>query len=247
MKTFQTYTGGHPFQLDDIKHVQASFVEFIEGCFIRMGSPAGQACILVGCEITGSIPLRYVSAGWVFFANQVLRVSASTITGTDAHVVITFATTVISPSPVVYSDASSNNCHQDIIGIVASTNDPSNPFAMYLQSSPRWGDVPWITPSLPSDFLAGPVAGTVAGPQFRKVIGSRVELQGSIKGNSSSPLSSTLFTLPVGFRPSRRMRFVVPGTVLSVVDVETNGDVNCSPVPPTGQDIYLDGIAFDGQ
>lgn len=247
MKFLETYQGGHPFQLDDLKHVQAALAEFVEGVFVRVGSPSGQPCILVGCEITGSIPNRSVSAGWVFFANRVLRVDAATITGSNPYIVIAPASDVLAPSPVVYSNAVPRNCHMDYKGVAGSTPTTGIPTVMYLDGAPRWGDMPWINAALPADFLPGPVAGPVAGPQYRKTIGSHVQLQGAVKGNTASPITSTLFTLPAGYRPARRMRFVVAGSSTSIVDVETNGDVNCNPTPATGQDIYLDGIMFDGQ
>lgn len=247
MRFLETYQGGHPFQLDDLKHVQTAFTEFVEGCVARMGSPAGQPCILTGCEITGTAPTRFVAAGWVYWGNKVYRVPAATITGSQAHIIAVPNSLVYPPSPVMYSNAVSRNVHMDYIMTATSTNDPAVVLAIYLDTAPRWAGGAWIAPTLPADFLAGPLSGPTAGPGYRKALFGRVELRGAIKGNTSSPITNTLFTLPAGYRPAHRMRFVVAGSSISTLDVEVNGDVNCNPVPATGQDIYLDGVVWEAR
>jgi hypothetical protein len=247
MKFFETYQGGHPFQLDDLRHVQSSFIEFIEQCFTRMGSPAGQPCILTGCEITGTAPTRQVAAGWVYWGNKVYRVPAATITGSHPHIILAPNGVVNSPSPVLYTNAVSRNCHMDYIMVANSTPDPNLITVMYLSSARRWANLAWTTPALPPEFLAGPATGPTAGPAYRKALFGRVELKGAIRGNAASAISTTLFTLPPGHRPARRVRFIVAGTSISMIDIETFGDVNAFPVPLTGQDIYLDGIMFDAE
>jgi len=84
-------------------------------------------------------------------------------------------------------------------------------------------DSGWIEPTLNSPYtnFGSPYGNT----QYRK-IGDNVNIQGLVYINSASS-GSVIFTLPSGYRPSRRLVFgqATANTSITRIDVRTNGDV----------------------
>ena len=69
----------------------------------------------------------------------------------------------------------------------------------------------------------GNYGGSEATAAFYKHI-DRVYIKGSVTGGSSS---TTIFTLPEGYRPSELIRFAIPDSTVSVevLSIDTNGQV----------------------
>lgn len=109
----------------------------------------------------------------------------------------------------------------------------------------------WHNASLVGNFTAG--TGT---PRYRLEPNGAglVRLDGTVNTTAATLANATMFTLPVGYRPSVSKRFegvssssgynaANPGTTL--VQVLTTGVVQCVPVCNAGsQQIVLDGITF---
>lgn len=89
--------------------------------------------------------------------------------------------------------------------------------------------------------------GTVS---FRKIAGGLVLLRGSVTAKKApaaaplTPLPSTAFTLPPGYRPGATMTFVGKGTSSTAV---SNATVTTAGVVTLTDNITLDGICFLGE
>lgn len=97
---------------------------------------------------------------------------------------------------------------------------------------------PWVTPSLPSGWLAD----IDYEAQYRLKEGV-VYLRGRLSTLGSS--GSVIFTLPEGMRPDRDMRLVAStgaSTYPCALVVEADGDVR--PYYSAGSTITLDGVSF---
>jgi len=102
-------------------------------------------------------------------------------------------------------------------------------------------DSGWQLPSLLNGFSNFNVAsGTYQVARFRK-INDFVFIEGFIKGGTNN---QTIFTLPVGFRPSKRLVFSVSINNNSIgrIDIEANGNV--SSVLTNATWTSLSGISF---
>ena len=101
----------------------------------------------------------------------------------------------------------------------------------------------WATPSLSSSWVSDTGAGESA-PQYRRDISGKVIFRGHASGGTSY---SSLFTLPVGFRPPHRMRFVVMTLAgIATITIDTAGVVYVLDAAGTSPKyVSLDGISFD--
>lgn len=121
---------------------------------------------------------------------------------------------------------------------VSSIQDPQNSTTAITIASDGTVTMPendsgWITPTLNSPFthydtnLFGPV-------EYRK-IGDIVNIQGLLNVNNASN-QSTIFTLPVGYRPKKRLIFTVENgnLVTARVDIFPDGDVDAQSMANTG-------------
>jgi len=80
-------------------------------------------------------------------------------------------------------------------------------------------------------------------PRYYKDHNGRVHLEGCVKRTSGT--GPNPFTLPVGYRPSKSLGFVVPLSGSPVVIlVEFDGDIDASEYTTNGELLFLDGISF---
>jgi hypothetical protein len=99
----------------------------------------------------------------------------------------------------------------------------------------------WITPTLISGWVN--VGGIYTTCQYMKDQFGFVHLKGRI---SSGTFAAPLFTLPIGYRPSKIMNFAVPSAgEFGQLTVQDNGVV----IPQVGKNssFHLDGITFRGE
>ncbi len=95
-------------------------------------------------------------------------------------------------------------------------------------------DSGWIEPTLNSPFTNFTANTDFAPVEYRK-IGNIVNIQGLINANSASN-ASTIFTLPVGYRPKKRLIFTVENgnQVTSRIDIFSNGEVEAHSLANSG-------------
>jgi hypothetical protein len=95
-------------------------------------------------------------------------------------------------------------------------------------------DSGWIEITLNSPFTAFTVSTDFGNPEYRK-IGNIVNIQGLVNANSASN-ASTIFTLPVGYRPKKRLIFTMENgnNVQARVDIHSNGNVEAHAIANNG-------------
>lgn len=100
------------------------------------------------------------------------------------------------------------------------------------------GDEDYIAPTFSGTWVNEGTTYNDAG--YYRERGGRVHLKGVIK---SGTINTTAFTLPTGYRPSRRQIFIAnTNTGIGRLDVDTNGNV----IPVSGGTTWfsLDGLSF---
>ncbi|UZJ23721.1 hypothetical protein RHODO2019_10930 [Rhodococcus antarcticus] len=84
-------------------------------------------------------------------------------------------------------------------------------------------DIGWQIPTLLNGWV--PYGFGYVGPRFRKLSNGQVELQGLARGTT---INTTLFVLPVGYRPSDRL--LIPALCdpnnAARIDILNNGEVS---------------------
>jgi hypothetical protein len=75
MKKINPQTGGHPFRLDDVIHVQNGLIENSAGLASAFNN--GNAIALQGCVVTGIN--HNVSAGYIYYNNEIFKVPATSV------------------------------------------------------------------------------------------------------------------------------------------------------------------------
>jgi microcystin-dependent protein len=108
MEKLNIFTGGHPFQVDDLVTMQAGTIDALNGICAGLGNPFS-AYILTGCVHTGLV----MSAGYIFFQGEVFPVDSQAFPfltiGQSMYWVV--QEVVIAPSPVTYQNLSVQNVH----------------------------------------------------------------------------------------------------------------------------------------
>ncbi|GMV19033.1 MAG: hypothetical protein AMXMBFR56_72570 [Polyangiaceae bacterium] len=125
---------------------------------------------------------------------------------------------------------------------------PSTAGAWHVDSV-RFVDVgeSWIAPTYNGSWID--VGGAwMAGGYYRDPLG-RIHLRGLAKWNAGGPLAATIFTLPVGYRPSASLQYPVRmGTgVFSYLTIDSAGVVQYGGgvLADAQGSITLDGVHFD--
>ena len=104
--------------------------------------------------------------------------------------------------------------------------------------------VGWQTPSFGSNWTH--YGGAYGNVYFRR-FGDLVNLTGLVKVAANATASTTLFTLPAGYRPAKQLLFLVMTSVGPTrVDIDTSGNVQTvgATFNTAGQWVSVDGINF---
>ena len=122
---------------------------------------------------------------------------------------------------------------------VSSIQDPTNSNTAITIASDGTVTMPendsgWITATLSSPFTNFSADASFTPVEYRK-IGDIVNIQGLMDANSASN-GSTIFTLPVGYRPKKRLIFTVENgnTVTARVDIFSDGIVQAHNMANNG-------------
>ena len=95
-------------------------------------------------------------------------------------------------------------------------------------------DSGWIAATLNSPFANFTGSADFGSVEYRK-IGDIVNVQGLLDANSASD-GSTIFTLPSGYRPKKKLIFTVENgnTVTARIDIHPNGTVEAHAIANNG-------------
>jgi hypothetical protein len=100
----------------------------------------------------------------------------------------------------------------------------------------------WISPTLLSGWVSYGTPVEAAG--YRKTPAGEVQLKGTIK-NGTATTGTTIFTLPVGYRPANQRDFVTVegGNMAARIYVNSSGNVNIAGVTSNGL-LSLESVRF---
>lgn len=102
----------------------------------------------------------------------------------------------------------------------------------------------WHAPSLGTGWASGPSGGTVQAAQYRLDAEDNLVITGTVHTTSTTP-ATTIFTLPVGWRPAKTQRCVgvsnSGGTpTIRYLEINSNGNVAAFPaLTTTNTDVYF--------
>ena len=178
-----------------------------------------------------STDLTKTSAGW----------TADNLIG--CYVLIT-AGTGATKNPVLITDNGTNSIV--VSGWSNGTPDATSTFVIVGSSTSTASDIILLQNSWIS---YDPSENTFSSPRYRKMPDGTVRLKGLIY-NGTTGSNPTLFTLPVGFRPTKQCIFITKcspdDTGHTRIDVAVNGNVSLASYSGTPSSwTSLDGISFD--
>lgn len=135
---------------------------------------------------------------------------------------------------LVYATLTDKLIYNTVISkLKANYNEPWKEIGAALQPAYQNG---WVSAD----------AGLFHKPGFMKDLTGRVSLRGRVSGTASS--GGVIFTLPVGYRPSKRMIFLIPFTNFQLwhLSVNTDGEVFIEAYdgPDPILEFQLDGFNF---
>lgn len=231
-----------PFLATSLAFLQAATQEALNSLAIAMlgdSYSASLVYVLFGCVNTGSGSNFSITAGAVFFNGEVYTVPA--VSGTLAGGNSLYSAVVVTngaPDPTRFSDNSAHNVHNVRQWVIAQAASGSNAYTGWVYLSSVWQFV-------------GTGAGTIAPFQNGwsnqgggstalrcRLIGlQRLMIEGDIVGGTAS----TIFTLPVGYRPvtNKTYRAIADSNSFVVITISTAGVVACDTGSVT---IHLNGI-----
>ena len=131
-----TQPGGFPLTQDQLGYLQAGYTE----CLNALAAMGGSGPFTVnGCSVTktpvsGTIYNYAVTAGWVFYEGNLIKVSASTLTGIDESVDAAYMLITQSATSLVYNNGSTPNVVLDagitLVAQAIGTADDSSHFLL---------------------------------------------------------------------------------------------------------------------
>ena len=247
MKQLKTFTGGHPFNLDDLIHIQdgmnEAIISLVKG--LLSNGAAIPNCVLYGLEETpaGFGNINY-SAGAVIIDGEICQFEAQTINPglivMPSHFVIQISDSFSATNPIVYADASLKNVHLIRKAVIVISAVPTAANEIELNTRKSFIDILKTNMSSTEAWRKVGTLGNPASPGwgwykptseifFRKnIIDNSVDIRGTIvfintNTLSDPPLNYALITLPVGYIPSFNVPFVVP---IKVMGTQYEGNTN---------------------
>jgi len=222
MKTIDfTQPGGFPLTQDQLGYLQEAYEE----CINALAAVGGSGPIVVsGCAITktfvsGTTYNYTISAGWVFYEGDMIRVGAMAVSGVNESVNAVYMLLTPTSTPLTYNNGSTPNVVNDVSGSlqvnVIGTADSATLFLLSeLQPYGREASETHILVSLPSG--EGTITGNI---YYRKNnLNTTLQIRGSLNTATPSDFPATpgvstqiMGTLPVGYRPvSQYASFIAP-------------------------------------
>ena len=212
--------GGFPLTQDQLNYLQLTYQEVIPNLLGFRNPGANVAVRLQGMTIVAGATTT-VSSGWFWYNGSVIYFAGGSWTsiagGNAIYVLITTTTT-----PLTFNDGSTPAVIGDQLGglvqLISSTADGATKFQLgHLQDFCR--ETNWTVETFASYLTGLGASGTI---KYKKdylsntlqIIGDltvtgAISLGGSAGYIDDVGLGTTMFTLPVGYRPSSRASFTV--------------------------------------
>lgn len=234
-------TGKLPIWLDDFQRMQDTLSEAITGIAKLFGQSGSTNCIVSGCSQTSSGTVVTVTTGFILIDGELIYVPGQTYNSSN----------ISNPVLHVITDYDSNGDrntlegsavrpwitkHAEVINFAnLEVNESYVKFGTDIISL-------WMTPGLISswDHINGSTF------QYRKV-NNQLQFKGGLKG---AAFDSTIFTLPIGFRPSliiKKLLFIdISGSPYLYWNLEIGTDgsfkLQSNYGGPDGKDIYINTL-----
>ncbi len=225
--------GGFPLTQDQLGYMQSAYTEAL----VALASVGGTGPIVIsGVEMTRttvSVPTYTysVTAGWVLYNGEMIRVSAGSIT-IDASIATLGFAIIRASAPLTYNDGASYNVVNDVTCALTSNpigaSDDANYFSVgSLRKYGRETTANTLAVStLPAD---GGVSGNI---YYRKnFLNNTLQLSAFIGcanvqnfASVSAPQFYVLGTLPIGYRPAANLYFL--GLPISVYRLKDDLDIS---------------------
>lgn len=203
-----------PFTGPSLAFLQNATLEAISNVVKGLAYPSyssSQVYVLYGCERTGAADgaasgAAAVAAGAVFYNGEVFTVPAFSTTNINSQTLYSaLVSTSVSPDPVLFSDNSSKNVHFQRQWVVSQSGSGSNAQSSWVYlSKPTWN---YIGDSGKPTFKTNWGNYNLLG--YGDPVGYSIDKDGflCLRGiaTNTGNVSPTLFTLPVGFRPTSKV------------------------------------------
>lgn len=272
-KTEFNKLGGFGVVLDDFMFEQVAVREGFTGIMSAFGITEGDPVILSGCAVVG---LNY-TAGYIYFGSEIFRVDAAVVPAVgggealywvvdetyDSAGLKTMEDSTTADTYVVRRAKMEALAAPPVVGLlVADGKTLAEKIEDIINPDSEWHTVGDVGEPAYLNGWANAVAyyggGTSTPFRYRKFGGNRVIFDGIIYNPSYDDAGAHyhVFTLPVGYRPSGLVLYIVPqdprgigpgpNGITARIEIRTNGEVYSYGVISTAQwvRIWLFGISF---
>jgi hypothetical protein len=198
-----------PLKSGSLLHIQDAYKDTfreVMKCVVGSDYDSNKAYILSGCVNTGTLGSYVISAGYIFYANEVYRVPATSFTPAVGETAIVQSAIVnvngTNYDPVQFTDGSSLNVHyENIITIVSGVAGSGiSDFANLLKVNEHQH----LQLSLNSGYTTGTSANGVFAT--RNTI-QQITIECSVQVSGSPNIGSQICALlPTNFRPLHKVR-----------------------------------------
>jgi hypothetical protein len=198
-------TSGFPIKAGTLDFIQQSYQEGLDALAKAVIYDPTTVTILSGCVLSGSGPYT-LTAGSVYYAGEIYLVDPiSSVQGVGAAFIANIVITPGVPDPVTFSDGSSNSVHnvRKITVVLGTTGTGIGGIDFVNWASINTG---WFTASNNNNWVN-------TGVRFKKYVNGDVQINGVSNSAATAPTTTTVFTLPVGYRPIRGCFFPVYGVI----------------------------------
>lgn len=248
--------GGFPLALNDLRFLQSALRDGIKGTASFMAKP-GEPIIISGLVGTVSGSDITYTAGFIFANGEIYYVPGATISNVGSKY-IDIETRYPTEGQLVFENLTSFYVYEQREGVLTNT---AGAHTIDLVDFLNFADViasygfaksllsTWQTPGLINSWTNE--GGIYGSARYRKTVAGDIELSGAVSNASVAAMPSTVFVLPVGYRPAANIRRTVMGKRNSTdylplqVIVFTNGNVNVYGYSTSETVSFsLDGIVF---
>lgn len=252
------YTGGHPYTLDDLEHIQAGVRDLFKGMGLAIGGGV-DPIILYGGKVYESGGNSHVTQGLALVDSELMVIAAATVSGLFGSTIeLQLLETFEAPSPVTYEDLNNRNVHRNRYIALGRNNARPGTFVSAINPfTVKRARGSWTTPTLGTNWIQKDANAQGGDVQYMLDYHTNtLHLRGCthwVTGNQ--PGSGVLFNLPVGMRPAtKQMRAIFGSSNLNgagfvvndktYVLIDTNGDVILDTNLTASVAYRLDGVSI---
>lgn len=251
-----TTTVGFPVKsgtLDFLQTASSEMLVAIARSIVGKSYSASTPYALYGCNNTGSGSSYVIEAGAILWDGVLYLVPAVTFTLTGGNsVFVSKSTSYVTSSvadPVTFTDGVTRNVHADtIMNVYQSALVPSPTAGFSYSSLVLFSEMPYISVSSYGSDVASGTA------KYKKNQDGLVSLSGKVTLDASTTYFATLFTLPVGYRPTNDLWLPIHSnngstSLIATLQIDTAGLVLLQNPSGSGSNlnsmvVFLNGVSF---